>query len=204
MGRAGHASRGCPCTDQVEHTDVAVVGVPLTPGRPDRSGARFGPEPRAGVLPPAAAYNPCAELLAVCQPSGGGLLGTSWQPVRHPEAIESIEAAAKELMGTPPRWWIGGDHTIALPRCAPRTRATARRRRRTLMPHLEDAGHRLRRRVHASAIPSPQGVRGGNDPRLAANARGHPRSVTARNTEDDARFGFEIVSATSCAPAWTP
>ena len=51
-----------PRTDQVEHTDVAVVGVPFDSGVSYRSGARFGPNhvrESSRLLRP---YNPAQNL----------------------------------------------------------------------------------------------------------------------------------------------
>ena len=105
-----------PRTDQVEHTDVAVVGVPFDSGVSYRSGARFGPnhvrESSRLLRPynPAQNHSPFANLQVA---DAGDIVGN---PFDIPEAIESIEAAAKELMGDSTKVVaIGGDHTIALP-----------------------------------------------------------------------------------------
>ena len=105
-----------PRTDQVEHTDVAVVGVPFDSGVSYRSGARFGPnhvrESSRLLRPynPAQNHSPFANLQVA---DAGDIVGN---PFDIPEAIESIEAAAKELMGESTKVVaIGGDHTIALP-----------------------------------------------------------------------------------------
>ena len=105
-----------PRTDQVEHTDIAVVGVPFDSGVSYRSGARFGPnhvrESSRLLRPynPAQNHSPFAHLQVA---DAGDIVGN---PFDIPEAIASIETAAKELMGESTKVVaIGGDHTIALP-----------------------------------------------------------------------------------------
>lgn len=105
-----------PRTDQVEHTDIAILGIPFDAGVSYRSGARFGPNhvrESSRLLRP---FNPAqsASPFALCQVADAGdLIGN---PFEIQEAIESLAAGAKELMAAGTKLvTIGGDHTIALP-----------------------------------------------------------------------------------------
>ncbi len=105
-----------PRTDQVDHTDIAVVGIPFDSGVSYRSGARFGPnhvrESSRLLRPynPAQNHSPFAHLQVA---DAGDLVGN---PFDIKDAISAIETGALELMGSDTKIVaIGGDHTIALP-----------------------------------------------------------------------------------------
>ncbi|MFH8349579.1 agmatinase [Streptomyces sp. NPDC018045] len=105
-----------PRRDEVEHTDIAVVGIPFDSGTTYRPGARFGPAAvRQGsrLLRP---YHPGLDVepfAAQQVTDAGDLLCT---PFDIDQAITEITDGATHLLGTCRHAVaIGGDHTIALP-----------------------------------------------------------------------------------------
>ncbi|CAM3860351.1 agmatinase [Nocardiopsis rhodophaea] len=105
-----------PRLDQVEHADIAVVGVPFDTGVSYRPGARFGPasirEASRLLRPyhPGLDVSPFAELQVV---DGGDI---AVNPYSIGDAVETIEDAAGAFAKGGTRLvTLGGDHTIALP-----------------------------------------------------------------------------------------
>lgn len=105
-----------PRLGEVEHADIAVVGVPFDSGVSYRPGARFGPahvREASRLLRP---FNPAQRVspFAVQQVVDAGDIAVN--PFRIEEAVEQIEAGARALAEWADRLVaIGGDHTIALP-----------------------------------------------------------------------------------------
>jgi agmatinase len=105
-----------PRLDEVEHADVAVVGVPFDSGVSYRPGARFGPahiRQSSRLLRP---YNPAQNVspFAVQQVADAGDIAVN--PFNIGEAILEIGAASDLLLESADRLLtLGGDHTIALP-----------------------------------------------------------------------------------------
>jgi agmatinase len=105
-----------PRLDEVEHADVAVVGVPFDSGVSYRPGARFGPahiRQSSRLLRP---YNPAQNVspFAVQQVADAGDIAVN--PFSIGEAILEIGAASDLLLESADRLLtLGGDHTIALP-----------------------------------------------------------------------------------------
>ncbi|MFE6256642.1 agmatinase [Agromyces sp. NPDC057865] len=105
-----------PRLDEVDHADIAVVGVPFDSGVSYRPGARFGPShvrEASRLLRP---FNPAQRIspFAVQQVVDAGDIAVN--PFRIEEAVEQIEAGARALAEWADRLVaIGGDHTIALP-----------------------------------------------------------------------------------------
>ncbi len=92
-----------------------MVGVPFDSGVSYRPGARFGGNAIREASPPAAP-NPAqdASPFALAQVADGGDIAVN--PFNINEAVETVEAAADDLLGTGARLMtLGGDHTIALP-----------------------------------------------------------------------------------------
>jgi arginase family enzyme len=105
-----------PRADEVDHADIAVVGVPFDSGVSYRPGARFGPSAiREGsrLLRP---YHPVLDVspFAAAQVVDRGDIAVN--PFHIGAAIETLEQAATDIgeQGTK-LVTIGGDHTIALP-----------------------------------------------------------------------------------------
>lgn len=108
-----------PRMEDVESTDIAVVGVPFDSGVSYRPGARFGPEhvrASSRLLRP---YNPAQDFAAwdAVQVADAGDIASN--PFNIQQAVEQIETAAVELGEKVQRiLTIGGDHTIAYPMLA--------------------------------------------------------------------------------------
>ncbi len=105
-----------PRRDEVEHVDVAVVGVPFDSGVSYRPGARFGPSAIREASRLLRPYHPGLDVapFAVQQVADCGDIACN--PFDIGEAITSIEAGAGALMDAGARLvTLGGDHTIALP-----------------------------------------------------------------------------------------
>lgn len=105
-----------PRADEVDHVDVAVVGVPFDSGVSYRPGARFGPahvRASSKLLRP---YNPALDVspFAELQVADAGDIAVN--PFDIGEAIAAVENAARVFASQGTRLLtIGGDHTIALP-----------------------------------------------------------------------------------------
>ena len=105
-----------PRTDEVSHTDVAVVGIPFDSGVSYRPGARFGPghiRASSKLLRP---YHPRLDVepFAAQQVADAGDIAVN--PFDIGEAITAIEHASNDLReGGTKLITLGGDHTVALP-----------------------------------------------------------------------------------------
>lgn len=105
-----------PRRDEVDHCDVALVGVPFDAGTTYRPGARFGPiAVRAGsrLL---RSYNPAQEVLPFSSQQVTDAGDIACTPFSIEEAIGTIEDGANEVLTHSSHFIaLGGDHTIALP-----------------------------------------------------------------------------------------
>ncbi|MDE3204392.1 MAG: agmatinase [Acidobacteriota bacterium] len=189
-----------PTLDGVGRADVAVVGVPFDSGVSYRPGARFGPAAvRAGskMLRP---YHPALDVepWKVMQVADAGDLAVN--PFSIAEAIAAIEAGATAILGRCTHLVaIGGDHTIALPLL----RATAARWGRVALVHFDahldtwdtyfgepyTHGTPFRRAVEEGLLDLDCSVHVGTRSPLYAH----------EDLSDDARLGFEIVTAADVA-----
>lgn len=105
-----------PRLDEVEHADVAIVGVPFDSGVSYRPGARFGPahvREASRLLRP---YNPAQDVF----PFGAQQVADAGDIAANPfdiaTAVAEIEEGARIIGEQADRLVvIGGDHTIALP-----------------------------------------------------------------------------------------
>ena len=101
----------------VEHCDVAIIGVPFDAGTSYRPGARFGPQAvRQASRQLRTNYHPNydVEPFKVQQVADAGDI--TCNPFNIDEAIKQIEDGATELLSRVENIiTIGGDHTIALP-----------------------------------------------------------------------------------------
>src|SRR5215212_4686200 len=105
-----------PRTDEVTHTDVAVVGIPFDSGVSYRPGARFGPAHIRAASKLLRTYHLRLDVepFAVHQVADAGDIAVN--PFDIAEAITTIERASDELRdGGTKLITLGGDHTIALP-----------------------------------------------------------------------------------------
>mgnify|MGYP003314999042 FL=1 len=101
----------------VEHCDVAIIGVPFDAGTSYRPGARFGPQAvRQAARQLRTNYHPDydVEPFKVQQVADAGDIACN--PFNIEEAIQQIEDGATSLLEKVGSIvTIGGDHTIALP-----------------------------------------------------------------------------------------
>lgn len=114
---AGIATFGLlPRLEEVDHADIAVVGVPFDSGVSYRPGARFGPahvRESSRLLRP---YNQVADVspFAELQVADAGDIAVN--PFDIDDAVREIEDRADQLTAGGTRLLtIGGDHTIAYP-----------------------------------------------------------------------------------------
>jgi agmatinase len=105
-----------PRLSEVGKAEVAVVGVPFDAGVSYRPGARFGPaavREASRLLRP---YHPALDVSPFERVQVADAGDIACNPFDIGEAIETIDAAASELLaGGAKPVTIGGDHTIALP-----------------------------------------------------------------------------------------
>jgi agmatinase len=105
-----------PRIDEVEHADIAVVGIPFDAGTSFRPGARFGP---AHIRENSRQLHPYHQIhqtfpFANQQIVDAGDFGVS--PYSIDQAVETIHGKAEALVQDGTRILaLGGDHTIALP-----------------------------------------------------------------------------------------
>ena len=105
-----------PRLEEVEHADVAVVGVPFDSGVSYRPGARFGPAHVRAASKLLRNYN----LVLDVEPFGSQQVVDAGDIACNPfdikEALDQIDLGARSVLERSQRLLtIGGDHTIALP-----------------------------------------------------------------------------------------
>lgn len=105
-----------PRTDEVNRTDVAVLGVPFDAGASYRPGARFGPShvrEASRLLRP---FNQELRMEPFAQVQVADAGDVPANPFDIQAAIREIQSASAAITATGSRIVaIGGDHTIALP-----------------------------------------------------------------------------------------
>lgn len=105
-----------PRIDEVDHADVAVIGMPFDSGVSYRPGARFGPahiRASSKLLRP---YNPALDVLPFALQQVADAGDVAINPFDLDDAIASIERASDQVReGGTKLLTIGGDHTVALP-----------------------------------------------------------------------------------------
>ncbi len=105
-----------PRLDQVDHCDVAVVGVPFDGGTTYRPGARFGPAAIRAGSRLMRGYHPGLDVQPFASQQVADAGDIACTPFDIAEAIVQIEAGARSLLGSADAFVaLGGDHTIALP-----------------------------------------------------------------------------------------
>ncbi|WP_405218606.1 agmatinase [Agrococcus sp. Ld7] len=105
-----------PRIDEVEHADIAVVGVPFDSGVSFRPGARFGPSHVREISRLLRPWNPAQQVAPFGSQQVVDAGDMAVNPFSIDEAVADIEAHARELTANGTRLvTIGGDHTIALP-----------------------------------------------------------------------------------------
>ena len=185
-----------PRTDEVTHTDVAVVGIPFDSGVSYRPGARFGPghiRASSKLLRP---YHPRLDVepFAAQQVADAGDIAVN--PFNIGEAIETIEGAALELTADGTRLvTIGGDHTIALPLL----RAAANRHGPVALVHFDahlDTWDTYFGAEYTHGTPFRRAVEEGIvDTEALSHVGTRGPLYGKKDLEDDRRFGFGIVTS---------
>ena len=101
----------------VEHRDVAIVGVPFDAGTSYRPGARFGPQAiRQASRHLRTQFHPAYGTEPFMEQQVADAGDIACNPFNIAEAVEQIQTAATDLLGNVGAIMsMGGDHTIALP-----------------------------------------------------------------------------------------
>jgi agmatinase len=186
-----------PRLDEVQHTDIAIVGVPFDSGTTYRPGARFGPSAiRQGsrLLRP---YNPAQDSLPFAQAQVVDAGDIAGNPFNIEEALGQIDAGVDALLQVAGGVLaLGGDHTIALPMLRAVHRHVGPLALLHFDAHLDTwdtyfgapytHGTPFRRATEEGLLLEDRGVHVGIRGPLYA-----PSDLT-----DDRALGFEIVSAT--------
>ena len=185
-----------PRLDQVEHADIAVVGVPFDTGVSYRPGARFGPahvRESSRLLRP---YNPALDVspFASAQVVDAGDIAAN--PFHIEEALETVQASALELTAGGTRLvTIGGDHTIALPLL----RAAAERHGPVALVHFDahlDTWDTYFGAPVTHGTPFRRAVEEGIlDTEALCHVGTRGPLYGKKDLEDDRRFGFGIVTS---------
>ena len=185
-----------PRREDVDVCDVAVLGIPFDSGVTYRPGARFGPNAVRNGARLLRAYHPALQVqpFADQQVADAGDVGCN--PFDIAEAIVQIEAAADEVLAGASRLLsIGGDHTIALPLL----RAMHRRHGPLALLHFDahlDTWDTYFGAAYTHGTPFRRAWEEGlllEDKATHVGIRGP--LFSADDLVDDARFGFEIVTA---------
>ncbi len=185
-----------PTLAEVGSAGIAIVGAPFDAGVSYRPGARFGPLAiRTGsqLLRP---YDPALDLFPFgkVQVADAGDMGIN--PFSIDEAIATIEARASELATHADRIiTLGGDHTIALPLL----RALTKRTGPVALIHFDahlDTWDTYFGAPYTHGTPFRRAFEDGlllEDRSFHVGTRG-PLYGSA-DLEDDARFGFQIITS---------
>lgn len=185
-----------PRLDEVEEAEVVVAGVPFDTGVSYRPGARFGPNhvrESSRLLRP---FNPAQNVSPFQRAQvadAGDIVGN---PFDIEEALEAIEAGAHELTKDGAKLVsIGGDHTIALPNL----RNLHKKHGKIALLHFDahlDTWDTYFGAEYTHGTPFRRAFEEGlldTDAVSHVGTRG-PLYGT-QDLDDDARFGFGIVSS---------
>ena len=185
-----------PRRDEVDHCDVAILGIPFDSGVTYRPGARFGPQGIRSGTRLLRSYHPGLEVqpFAAQQVADAGDIGCN--PFDIQEAIAQIEAAADETLSAATTMLaLGGDHTIALPLL----RTVSRRHGPVALLHFDahlDTWDTYFGARYTHGTPFRRAWEEGlllEDRSLHVGIRGP--LFSPEDLVDDARFGFSIVGA---------
>ena len=185
-----------PRRQDVDVCDVAVLGVPFDSGVTYRPGARFGPQAIRAGSRLLRSYHPGLDVqpFAVQQVADVGDVGCN--PFDIQESIAQIETAADEVLeGATHLIALGGDHTIALPLL----RAMHRRYGPLALLHF-DAHLDTWDTYFGAAYTHGTPFRRAWEEDLLLQDRATHVGIrgplfSPDDLVDDARFGFEIVTA---------
>jgi agmatinase len=185
-----------PRREDVDVCDVAVLGIPFDSGVTYRPGARFGPQGVRTGSRLLRGYHPALDVspFQVQQVVDAG--DVACNPFDIAEAIGQIEAGADEVLASASKLLsIGGDHTIALPLL----RAMHRRHGPIALLHFDahlDTWDTYFGAAYTHGTPFRRAWEEGlllEDKATHVGIRGP--LFSPEDLVDDARFGFEIVTA---------
>lgn len=185
-----------PRLDEVEQADVVVAGMPWDAGVSYRPGARFGSNHVRECSRLLRPFNPAqnhSPFAGVQVADAGDVIGN---PFNIEEALEAMEAGAHELTKDGAKLvTIGGDHTIALPNL----RNLHKKHGKIALLHFDahlDTWDTYFGAEYTHGTPFRRAFEEGlldTDALSHVGTRG-PLYGT-QDLDDDARFGFGIVSA---------
>ncbi len=105
-----------PRSDEVERSDVAIVGVPFDSGVSYRPGARFGPAHIRTSSKLLRNYNPVQDVEPFADQQVVDAGDIACNPFDIQDAIKQIDEGVRGVLDASTKLvTIGGDHTIALP-----------------------------------------------------------------------------------------
>jgi agmatinase len=185
-----------PRREDVGVCDVAVLGIPFDSGVTYRPGARFGPHGVRAASRLLRAYHPGLDVQPFAAQQVADVGDVACNPFDIAEAIAQIEAAADEVLKSVSHLLsIGGDHTIALPLL----RVMRRRHGPLALLHFDahlDTWDTYFGAAYTHGTPFRRAWEEGlllEDQATHVGIRGPLFSPD--DLVDDARFGFEIVTA---------
>lgn len=185
-----------PRLDEVEKADIVIAGIPWDSGVSYRPGARFGANhvrEASRLLRP---FNPAANISPFAEAQvadAGDIIGN---PFNIDEALAMLEAGAHELTKDGAKLVsIGGDHTIALPNL----RNLAKKHGKIALLHFDAHLDTWDTYFGAEYTHGTPFRRAFEEELLDTDALCHVGTRASlygtEDLDDDARFGFGIVSS---------
>jgi len=185
-----------PRREDVGACDVAILGIPFDGGVTYRPGARFGPQAVRSASRLLRSYHPALDVKPFAAQQVVDAGDVACNPFDIAEAITQIEAGAEEALESASTLLsIGGDHTIALPLL----RVMHRRHGPLALVHFDahlDTWDTYFGAAYTHGTPFRRAWEEGlllEDKATHVGIRGP--LFSPEDLVDDARFGFEIVTA---------
>ncbi len=185
-----------PRREDVDAGDVAILGIPFDSGVTYRPGARFGPQAVRSASRLLRSYHPALDVKPFAAQQVVDAGDVACNPFDIAEAITQIEAGAEEALDSASALLsIGGDHTVALPLL----RVMHRRHGPIALVHFDahlDTWDTYFGAAYTHGTPFRRAWEEGlllEDKATHIGIRGPLFSPD--DLVDDARFGFEIVTA---------
>jgi agmatinase len=185
-----------PRLDEVEHADVAILGIPFDSGVTYRPGARFGPIAVRNASRLLRAYHPGLDVQPFAAQQVADAGDVACNPFSIEESIGQIEHHVSGLDEAVDHLvCVGGDHTVALPLL----RAVRRRRGPVALVHFDahlDTWDTYFGAAYTHGTPFRRAWEEGlllEDRSIHLGIRGPLFSPA--DLVDDASFGFRIVTA---------
>ena len=185
-----------PRREDVDACDVAILGIPFDSGVTYRPGARFGPQAVRSASRLLRSYHPALDVKPFAAQQVVDAGDVACNPFDIAEAITQIEAGAEEVLKSDSTLLsIGGDHTIALPLL----RVMHRRHGPVALVHFDahlDTWDTYFGAAYTHGTPFRRAWEEGlllEDKATHVGIRGP--LFSPEDLVDDARFGFEIVTA---------